>query len=337
MRADAGHRDLKPQNIFVIEKDDGPPRIRIGDFGLAIPTSNKGEGDGGSSHNSGINGREKHSIGVGTTSYAAPEQLGEHSHSGRGQGVYGAPADVYSFGLILFELFHGLSTEMERYLAFQRLRKGVPKGVTGSAGRKSTSSRATPSALDEGVQNRVSLLPSEFCQRHPVIASLVAEMTRLSPERRPTAAAVLRVLAEREKAVEGRASRLAEAMSSEKGGCHRSSSSSTNSSGASNGSGGFSTAPTTGEQRGSDGNVSREGNMSRPANAVRSHSHSLLEQRPLPTATREGQTASTEDSHRSKKSELIEENALLKKEKAVLQDEVERLRQQLEQLSASLR
>ncbi len=73
------HRDLKPANVMI----DGRGHARIADFGLA------GVADE-------IRGRE---IGSGTPAYMAPDQL-----SGREVTVR---SDIYSLGLVLYELFTG--------------------------------------------------------------------------------------------------------------------------------------------------------------------------------------------------------------------------------------
>lgn len=73
------HRDLKPHNIMI----DGQGRVRITDFGLA---GFVGEFSGGE-------------IAAGTPAYMAPEQL-----AGREVSV---KSDLYSLGLVLFELFTG--------------------------------------------------------------------------------------------------------------------------------------------------------------------------------------------------------------------------------------
>lgn len=73
------HRDIKPENIFV----NGPAKVRLMDFGIAALS---GEGT-------------KEGSAAGTPYYMAPEQ------------VLGRPltmqADVYSYGVVLYELFTG--------------------------------------------------------------------------------------------------------------------------------------------------------------------------------------------------------------------------------------
>ncbi|MCA9046979.1 MAG: serine/threonine protein kinase, partial [Planctomycetaceae bacterium] len=73
------HRDLKPANIMI----DGQGQVRITDFGLATFT-----GDG------------ENIIGMsGTPAYMAPEQLL--------RGLTSVQSDIYSLGLVLFEVFTG--------------------------------------------------------------------------------------------------------------------------------------------------------------------------------------------------------------------------------------
>ena len=74
------HRDLKPANVMI----DGRGRARVADFGLASAASGLGRG---------------HDAMAGTPAYMAPEQL---------QGAdANVQTDIYSLGLVLYELFTG--------------------------------------------------------------------------------------------------------------------------------------------------------------------------------------------------------------------------------------
>jgi hypothetical protein len=72
------HRDLKPSNVML----DGRGRARITDFGLAVAAEEAAGGE--------ISG---------TPAYMAPEQLAGRAASAR--------SDIYSLGLVLYEIFTG--------------------------------------------------------------------------------------------------------------------------------------------------------------------------------------------------------------------------------------
>jgi protein kinase-like protein len=72
---DVVHRDLKPANVML----DGTGKVRITDFGLA-----------------GVSGE---AIRAGTPAYMAPEQLAGNEVTAR--------SDIYSLGLVLYEIFTG--------------------------------------------------------------------------------------------------------------------------------------------------------------------------------------------------------------------------------------
>jgi serine/threonine protein kinase len=147
-------RDLKPSNVFVCHEPHGI-NFKIGDFGLSklirttFPDSPQGsaqrvvfeEYDERGGHfvvqpseaalvDAPLISKDRHfpvreplTAGVGTASYAAPEQATSK--------VYGSSADIFSLGLILLELICSFSTEHERLQVFGdcRHKRKVPDEV----------------------------------------------------------------------------------------------------------------------------------------------------------------------------------------------------------------
>jgi translation initiation factor 2-alpha kinase 4 len=114
------HRDLKPSNIFFTRGD-----IKIGDFGLAT-RQNEGHRDQAAVHTpatdwaSHSDATRDQTSGVGTALYAAPEQ--EHGRAG-----YTAKVDLYSVGVVFFEMCWPLNTAHERVCELMKLRKDPPE------------------------------------------------------------------------------------------------------------------------------------------------------------------------------------------------------------------
>ncbi|OQR93936.1 eukaryotic translation initiation factor 2-alpha kinase [Thraustotheca clavata] len=109
------HRDLKPANIFIM---DGQARtIKLGDFGLSRYAGQDGANDRRGPLSWQDPSDEK-TAGVGTYLYASPEQI-----SGE---TYNSKADMYSLGMILFELCHEpFGTSMERIITLRNIREGT--------------------------------------------------------------------------------------------------------------------------------------------------------------------------------------------------------------------
>ncbi|TIA73067.1 hypothetical protein E3P91_01642 [Wallemia ichthyophaga] len=108
------HRDLKPSNIFIDAQGD----VKIGDFGLATLGVND-------SNNSMIfdralvNESSDTTSAVGTSLYIAPEIA---NSSGR----YTEKVDIFSLGIIFFEMCNKFRTGMERVQVLHQMRQPKP-------------------------------------------------------------------------------------------------------------------------------------------------------------------------------------------------------------------
>ncbi|XP_055355847.1 eukaryotic translation initiation factor 2-alpha kinase-like [Paramacrobiotus metropolitanus] len=143
------HRDLKPRNIFFHTCDN---RVMIGDFGLArkdLLTSND-DAFFSPVPSLGSLGRRL-SAGVGTVTYASPEQL--HGSA------YDIKSDMFSLGIVMFEILSVFATEMERAIALSAIRSGR--------------------------------LPPEFVINYPAHAKVIQSLLRTDARTRPEAREIL--------------------------------------------------------------------------------------------------------------------------------------------------
>ncbi|XP_068608034.1 eukaryotic translation initiation factor 2-alpha kinase 3 [Brachionichthys hirsutus] len=103
------HRDLKPSNIFFTMDDV----VKVGDFGL-VTAMDQEEDEEAPSALTPAPLLTRHTGQVGTKLYMSPEQLSGNSYSHK--------VDIYSLGLILFELLYPFRTQMERVRTLTEVR-----------------------------------------------------------------------------------------------------------------------------------------------------------------------------------------------------------------------
>ena len=94
--------------------------------------------------------------GVGTSAYAAPEQL-------RKGGSVDEKTDIYSLGIVLWELYTQTRTEMERAEGISSLRRGMPEV------------RQPMEAVQAGLGELVRLLTSNDPEDRPTAASMLEQ------------------------------------------------------------------------------------------------------------------------------------------------------------------
>nr|XP_006629631.1 PREDICTED: eukaryotic translation initiation factor 2-alpha kinase 3 isoform X1 [Lepisosteus oculatus] len=103
------HRDLKPSNIFFTLDDV----VKVGDFGLVTAMDQEEDEEGGAVLTP-MPVYARHTGQVGTKLYMSPEQVSGNFYSHK--------VDIYSLGLILFELLYPFSTQMERVRTLTEVR-----------------------------------------------------------------------------------------------------------------------------------------------------------------------------------------------------------------------
>jgi serine/threonine-protein kinase len=85
------HRDLKPANLFLVKRQDRTMQVKVLDFGISKATNPLGEGSGAMTSTKAL---------LGSPYYMSPEQL-------RSSKSVDARADIWSIGIILYELLTG--------------------------------------------------------------------------------------------------------------------------------------------------------------------------------------------------------------------------------------
>ncbi|XP_049762676.1 eukaryotic translation initiation factor 2-alpha kinase 1-like [Schistocerca cancellata] len=139
------HHDIKPSNIFV---NSELSQVQVGDFGLAcfLQHSHK---DVALLSQPTLYGDHRN-MEIGTKTYAAPEQL---------EGVCNQKSDLYSLGIVLFELLQPCYTDMEKSILIKDLKDGA--------------------------------VSQELCAAAPELVEMMIHLTSCSLDRRPTSKELL--------------------------------------------------------------------------------------------------------------------------------------------------
>ena len=128
------HRDVKPANVLLVERDGDPDYVKLTDFGIAKPTD-------ASAPQLTETGKV-----VGTPQYMAPEQLTGEGSDHR--------ADLYAAGLTLYEMLAGsapfVSSASAQLIAMQLTRRPPPFVVPG-----------IPAALEAVVERALAKEPAK--------------------------------------------------------------------------------------------------------------------------------------------------------------------------------
>jgi serine/threonine-protein kinase len=102
---DAGviHRDVKPDNLYLVRSSKGPATVKLIDFGMASVVNQSGavgaSGAGGDASDASDAGDPSEGLVLGTPDYMAPEQIVCDPVDAR--------TDVYALGVTLFRLYTG--------------------------------------------------------------------------------------------------------------------------------------------------------------------------------------------------------------------------------------
>ncbi len=150
------HRDLKPENLFLTRRDDGSPRLKILDFGLAKVMATVPAAAGSTRV-------------LGTPQYMSPEQMS-------GNLDVGPSADLYALGHIAFTLLVGSfywSPELKELGLVPFLMRAAQGAVEPATVRAARFGRTLPAAFDAWFARATAVQPAS---RFPSPEVMIGEL-----------------------------------------------------------------------------------------------------------------------------------------------------------------
>ena len=162
------HKDLKPANILIAARDDGSWQVRVADFGSGSLLEPARLDELGIT-NLGFSGSENPDVHpqTGTIMYLAPEVLGGHSPT--------ASADVYSLGVILYQLITGdfrkpVAPGWEADIADPLIREDIAAAACGDPARRFNTVAALIERLETLEQRRAAKGELEGARQRALVA-----------------------------------------------------------------------------------------------------------------------------------------------------------------------
>jgi serine/threonine-protein kinase len=168
-KASIVHRDLKPANLFLTERDDGTPRLKILDFGVAKIMAEGATAAGTQS--------------LGTPLYMAPEQfLG-------GMARLTPAADIYALGMLAYTLLVGEpywtaeTRQLGDVFAFAMI---ATKGPVEPASQRAAAQKvALPKEFDAWFATMTAVKPEERMAKATEAVSALAEALGVAQNTEP--------------------------------------------------------------------------------------------------------------------------------------------------------
>jgi serine/threonine-protein kinase len=163
-RAGVIHRDVKPDNVFLIGEKGAAHTIKVLDFSLA--------------RNLEFGGFTAVGVAVGTVDYMAPEQICSD--------MVDARTDVYGLGVLMYRIFAGRipfkGREAQDTLALHLIEPAPPMNLDAAAASATSGWGSSPlglaSALEAVIQKCLRKHPDN---RYPSMAAVLADLDRLLP------------------------------------------------------------------------------------------------------------------------------------------------------------